>query len=122
MTEPVLIVVQARLGSTRLPGKILKDLGGKPVLIRMLERLQRVRMPCQVVVATTTAAQDDSIADLCHEAGVETFRGDPEDLLDRHYRAALAAGASAVAKVPSDCPLIDPAVVDRVLRRFAAGD
>ena len=118
----VLIVVQARLGSTRLPGKILKDLGGKPLLVRMLERLQRVGASVRVVVATTTERQDDPIVSLCEGLDVGIYRGHPLDLLDRHYRTALAAGARVVAKIPSDCPLIDPAVVDRVLERFALGD
>lgn len=122
MNGPVLIVVQARVGSTRLPGKILKDLGGKPVLVRMLERLAGVQSPSRVLVATTTEERDDPIVILCGRLGIDVFRGHPTDLLDRHYRAAVAAGASVVAKIPSDCPLIDPAVVDRVIRRFASAD
>lgn len=123
MTDhPALLVVQARTGSTRLPGKILKTACGKSLLELMLERLARVRAPHRVVVATTTEAADDAIVDLCRALGAEVFRGHPTDLLDRHYRAALEFGAEAVAKIPSDCPLIDPAVVDRVLARFAEGD
>ena len=122
MKDDVLIVVQARVGSTRLPGKVLMDLGGKPLLARILERLERVRTPSRVVVATTTDRQDDSIVALCRGLGIEAFRGHPSDLLDRHYQAAVAFGAHRVAKIPSDCPLIDPEVVDRVLARFARGD
>lgn len=122
MNLPVVIVVQARLGSTRLPAKVLKDLGGKPLLARMLERLQRVRTRSRVIVATTTDPADDPIVTLCDRLGVEVFRGHPTDLLDRHYRAAAAADAGIVAKIPSDCPLIDPEIVDRVFARFAAGD
>lgn len=121
MNGAVLIVVQARLGSTRLPGKVLKDLGGQPLLARMIERLKRVRTVSRVVVATTTERRDDPLVALCERMGVDFFRGHPTDLLDRHYRAALAADAHTVAKIPSDCPLIDPAVVDRVFARFAAG-
>jgi spore coat polysaccharide biosynthesis protein SpsF len=120
--EPVLIIVQARTGSSRLPGKILKDLGGQPVLLRMMERLRRVRTPARCVVATTTEPEDDLIAALCARHGIESYRGHPTDLLDRHYQAARAFGASAVAKIPSDCPLIDPAIVDQVFARFACGD
>lgn len=118
----ILIVVQARMASTRLPGKVLKDLAGKRLLIRMLERLARITVPARVVVATTIDADDDPIVALCERYGTPVFRGHPTDLLDRHYRAALAFGATAVAKIPSDCPLIDPAVVDRVLTRFLRGD
>jgi spore coat polysaccharide biosynthesis protein SpsF len=114
--------VQARFGSTRLPGKVLLDLCGKPLLARMLERLARVKTPARIVVATSIEAADDPVATLCRTLGVEVFRGHPTDLLDRHYQAARALGGEAVAKIPSDCPLIDPAIVDRVLARFAEGD
>ena len=122
MIEPALLIVQARLGSSRLPGKVLMGVCGKTLLELMLERLARVSMPAKVVVATTTDREDQAIADLCLSLGTEVFRGHPTDLLDRHYLAGLVHGAHVVAKIPSDCPLIDPAVVDRVLARFAAGD
>jgi spore coat polysaccharide biosynthesis protein SpsF len=114
--------VQARLGSSRLPGKVLLEACGKTLLELMLERLARVRGCSRVVVATTTDAEDRPIVDLCRGLGVEVFRGHPTDLLDRHYLAGLVFGAEAVAKIPSDCPLIDPAVVELVLKRYAAGD
>ncbi|MGZ8218480.1 cytidylyltransferase domain-containing protein [Methylomagnum sp.] len=117
-----ILVVQARTGSSRLPGKVLLDACGKPLLELMLERLGKVRAPVRIVVATTTAGTDQPVVDLCRRLGVEMFRGHPTDLLDRHYRAGKIFGADAVAKIPSDCPLIDPAVVDRVLARFALGD
>lgn len=118
MSQDVLIIVQARLGSTRLPRKVLLDLGGQPVLTRMIERLRRIQSPARLLVATTTDRQDDPVEALCRRLDVQVFRGHPTDLLDRHYRAAVAAGAEAVAKIPSDCPLIDPSVVDRVIGRF----
>lgn len=122
MSDRVLIVVQARLGSTRFPGKVLMELGGRPMLLRMLERLGGVRSPVRLVVATTTERRDDAIVRLCEAAGVAVFRGHPTDLLDRHYRAAAACGAGSVAKIPSDCPLIDPVAIHAVLGRFAEGD
>lgn len=122
MSDSILAVVQARMGSSRLPGKVLLPACGKPLLQLMLERLARVREPLSVVVATTTDDADRPIVDLCESLGVVVFRGHPTDLLDRHYRAGLAFGAAAVAKIPSDCPLIDPAVIDRVVRRFREGD
>jgi len=88
----------------------------------MLERLTRVRTPATLVVATTTDPADRAIDNLCRDLGVPVFRGHPSDLLDRHYLAGLVHGADAVAKIPSDCPLIDPTVVDRVLERYLAGD
>ncbi len=122
MSQDVLIIIQARLGSTRLPGKVLLDLGGQPVLARMIERLRLIKTPVRLLVATTTDRQDDPIVTLCRHLDVQVFRGHPTDLLDRHYRAAIAAGAEAVAKIPSDCPLIDPDVIDQVLDRFMQSD
>ena len=122
MSDTPLLIVQARAGSSRLPGKVLMDICGKPLLERMLERLARVKAAARIVVATTEDSADDGIAELCRSLGVNLFRGHPSDLLDRHYQAALACGANTVAKIPSDCPLIDPAVVDKVLARYAAGD
>jgi spore coat polysaccharide biosynthesis protein SpsF len=111
-----LLVVQARCGSTRLPGKVLLPLGGRTMLERMLERLTFAQAPGAIVVATTPSPDDDAIAEASAAAGVECFRGHPTDLLDRHHAAARRASADVVVKVPSDCPLIDPAVVDRVVR------
>ncbi|OOO02591.1 MAG: 3-deoxy-manno-octulosonate cytidylyltransferase [Chromatiales bacterium USCg_Taylor] len=116
------IVIQARMGSTRLPGKVMLDLCGAPLIVRMLERVQRIRTPARIVVAVTTEAADDCLFDVCRARGFEVFRGHPTDLLDRHYQGARAYGAEVVAKVPSDCPLIDPAIIDAVFERFAQGD
>ncbi|HVN32941.1 MAG TPA: glycosyltransferase family protein [Thermoanaerobaculaceae bacterium] len=111
-------IVQARMGSTRLPGKVLKPLAGSTVLARMLERVLSARLVGVVAVATTTETEDERIVAACEDLGVLCFRGHPTDLLDRHLRAAEAFGADAVVKIPSDCPLIDPAVIDAVLREF----
>ena len=111
----ILTVIQARRGSSRLPDKVSLPLAGAPLLVRMVERVQLAQLAGQVVVATTTDPADDALATLCEEHNIPVFRGHPTDLLDRHYQAALAFGADAVVKIPSDCPLIDPAVIDRVL-------
>jgi len=116
----IVVVVQARTGSTRLPGKVLLPLAGRPLLQRMLERVLAARTPSAVVVATTTDQADAPIVSIAETAGVECFRGHPTDLVDRHYRAGLAYGADVVAKIPSDCPLIDPAVIDRVIGHYIA--
>ena len=115
-----LVVVQARTGSTRLPNKIMMPLAGKPLLERMLERVRGARTPVDFVVATTTDRSDDQVRGLCRRIGVECYSGHPLDLLDRHFRAASAAGADDVVKIPSDCPLIDPRVIDRVLEFHGA--
>ena len=111
----ILTVVQARMGSSRLPGKVLLPLAGQPLLVRMVERVRRAQLAGTVVVATTPDAADDAIAALCAAHGLECFRGDALDLLDRHYQAARHYGADVVLKIPSDCPLIDPAVIDEVV-------
>ena len=121
MRQPLVLAVQARTGSSRLPGKILMEACGKSLLELMLERLGRVRAPHRLVVITTTDAGDEPVVELCERVGVEVFRGHPTDLLDRHYQGGLAFGAETIAKIPSDCPLIDPDIVDRVLERFSQG-
>ncbi len=115
-----LVVIQARTGSSRLPGKVLMPLAGAPLLERMVERVRTASTPSDLVVATTTESADDAIVDLCRRTGTPFFRGHPTDLLERHHGAASAAGADAVVKIPSDCPLIDPAVIDRVIGTFLA--
>jgi spore coat polysaccharide biosynthesis protein SpsF len=114
------VVVQARMGSTRLPGKVMMPLAGAPLLARMLERLQAASTPSELVVATTGDTADDVIVDLCRASGTRVFRGHPTDLLERHYEAAREAGADVVVKIPSDCPLVDPAIIDRVIGTFLA--
>ncbi|MBA2132303.1 cytidylyltransferase domain-containing protein [Capillibacterium thermochitinicola] len=112
------IIVQARMGSTRLPGKVLREVLGKPLLEYQLERLARVRSSDMVVVATTDKEQDKPIVDLCRRLGVLFFRGPEEDVLARYYLAAREFGAEIVARITADCPIIDPAVVDQVFRFY----
>lgn len=114
----IVTVVQARMGSTRLPFKVLMSLAGKPLLQRMVERVLAAELAGTVVVATTTDPSDDPIVEMCEKEGFNVFRGDPLNLLDRHYQAARAYNADAVIKIPSDCPLIDPQVIDRVIRYY----
>jgi spore coat polysaccharide biosynthesis protein SpsF len=114
----IVIVVQARTGSSRLPNKILMPLVGKPLLVRMMERVMASRLAAHVVVATTTDTKDDTVENICKQNGFDCFRGHPTDLLDRHYWAGIEAGADVVVKIPSDCPLIDPKVIDIVLQFY----
>jgi spore coat polysaccharide biosynthesis protein SpsF len=114
----VLVVVQARIGSSRLPGKVLLPLSGKTVVERVVERIRAARIAFEVCVATTAALEDEPIRSLARRLGVRVFAGHPTDLLDRHYRAGLSAGADVVVKIPSDCPLIDPAVIEQVLGAY----
>jgi spore coat polysaccharide biosynthesis protein SpsF len=108
------------MGSTRLPGKVLADIGGRTMLARVVARLARSRLVDAVMVATTTAPADDAVAQECARLEAGLFRGSEDDVLDRYERAATAAGARTVVRITADCPLIDPAVVDRVIRSLAA--
>jgi spore coat polysaccharide biosynthesis protein SpsF len=111
----MLVIIQARTGSNRLPDKIMMPLAGKPLLQRLLERVQAATTHFDLAVATTTDTKDDIVREMCRSLNVDCYSGHPTDLLDRHYRAAVERKAEAVVKIPSDCPLIDPAVIDRVL-------
>jgi spore coat polysaccharide biosynthesis protein SpsF (cytidylyltransferase family) len=116
-----LAIIQARMGSTRLPGKTMADLGGRPVLGRVVERVRAAASVGRLVVATTTAPGDDPIAVWCREEGVECFRGDEQDVLDRFRACADRYGADEIVRVTADCPLLDPAVVDFVVGAVRVG-
>jgi len=90
-------------------------LQGKPLFVRQAERVRAARHCGRVIIATTTDRGDDPIEDVCRQEGLDCFRGDAQDLLDRHYQAALRFPAGTVIKIPSDCPLIDPAIIDTVI-------
>lgn len=115
----VVAIVQAHIGSTRLPGKVLLDLAGEPMLVRDMNRLSRAQTLDKVVVATTIESADDTIANLCDKRNWLCFRGSEEDVLDRYYRAAKEYQADVVVRITSDCPLIDPEIVDRVVQEFS---
>jgi spore coat polysaccharide biosynthesis protein SpsF len=117
---PTVVVVQARLGSTRLPAKVLADLAGRPVLDRVLNRLARSDRIDEVVVATTWLPEDDALVDWCGRAGWTVDRGHPTDLLDRYLKSARAHHAAVVVRVTSDCPMIDPNLVDDVIAELQA--
>ncbi|MGD9788639.1 MAG: NTP transferase domain-containing protein [Sulfuricellaceae bacterium] len=116
----VVIIDQARMTSTRLPGKVLKPVLGKPLLEYQIERLRRVKRADDVVIATTTNASDDILVDFCRRHGVKVYRGSELDVLSRYYGAAVEAEADVVVRVTSDCPVIDPAVVDQVIGHYLA--
>jgi spore coat polysaccharide biosynthesis protein SpsF len=118
----IVTVIQARLGSSRLPGKVLLPLAGKELLVRMVERVNRAFLCGQVVVATTDKPADDAIEQICRREGFLYFRGHETDLLDRHFRAASQYYAEAVVKIPSDCPLIDPHIIDQVISFYLDSD
>jgi spore coat polysaccharide biosynthesis protein SpsF len=111
-------IVQARMGSTRLPGKVLMDLGGETVLARVVRRLRRARLIDEIVVATTNSAADQSIVRECQRLPARVFRGEENDVLDRYYQAAQRIGADGIVRITSDCPLIDPEITDNTIRAF----
>jgi glutamate-1-semialdehyde aminotransferase/spore coat polysaccharide biosynthesis protein SpsF (cytidylyltransferase family)/predicted dehydrogenase len=119
---PTVAIIQARMGSTRLPGKSLAEIEKRPMLWHVVERVKRARLVDRVVVATSTNAADDVIEQMCRESGVTCYRGSENDVLDRFYMAARAEKAAQVVRITADCPLIDPEVIDRVVARFQRGD
>ena len=116
----VVAIIQARLGSTRLPEKVLKDLEGETVLSRVIHRVRRAKLVDELLVATTDQPADDAIVDECRRCSVRTARGSEEDVLDRYFRAAQVSHADVIVRITSDCPLIDPEVTDKTIRAFLA--
>ena len=111
-------IVQARMSSTRLPGKVLKDIAGRAMLARVVMRARRARTVSQVVVATTTDPADDPVANYCRQQGFPVHRGALNDVLDRYYQTAREFGAEIVVRLTADCPVIDPGEIDHVVTAF----
>ena len=110
-----LIIVQARMGSSRLPGKVLEEVCGKTLLEHLIVRLRRVKQADKIVIATTIKEEDIPIVDMCKKLDVPFYRGSEEDVLSRYYEAALHYKGDLIVRVTSDCPLIDPSIVDKAL-------
>jgi spore coat polysaccharide biosynthesis protein SpsF len=107
------IIIQARISSSRLPGKVLKDLCGEPMLLRQIERVRACRMADQIVVATSDEASDDPVAEFCATSRIACFRGSLGNVLSRYHAAAVAFGPTEhVVRLTADCPLADPDVID----------
>ena len=118
----IVATIEARMTSSRLPGKVLMPAGGRPLLRILIERLQHVSAIDSIVVATTTNATDDPVAALCEAAGVAVFRGSEDDVLGRVRGALDYAKADIAVEITGDCPLIDPRVIDRVVRAKLDGE
>lgn len=113
-------ILQARMGSSRLTGKVLRDLCGEPMMARVVARARRATSVDEVVVATTTLPGDDPIQTLAEARAWPLYRGSPDDLTDRYYQAALRHRATTIVRITCDCPMIEPAVIDRTVAHFFA--
>ena len=122
MEPKVVAIVQARMASTRLPGKVLADIEGEPMLVREVERAMQAELVDELVVATTNESEDEPIAELCHERGYACYRGSSLDVLDRTYEAAKLHQAEIVVRLTGDCPLIDPRLIDQTIAAFRAAE
>ena len=114
----IVAIIQSRMGSSRLPGKVLLDIAGQPMLARVVERTRQARKVDEVVVATTTDPSDDAVVALCQRRGYPYYRGSLYDVLDRYYQTAKTFGAEVIVRITADCPLIDPGVIDRTVQEF----
>lgn len=116
--KKIYAIVQARIGSTRLPGKVLKPLCGKPMLWHLVNRLKHSKEINEIIIATTVLHEDDVIANFCLEHSINFSRGSSEDVLSRYYESAKKYNAEIIIRVTADCPVIDPAVVDRIIDAY----
>ncbi|ALC86345.1 acylneuraminate cytidylyltransferase [Bacillus sp. FJAT-22090] len=114
----ILAIIQARMGSTRLPGKILKEVNGKPLLAYQLERVRKSNFIDKIVIATTTNKNDDLIVKFCEQYNVDFYRGSEEDVLARYYEASEQFGGDIIVRLTSDCPIIDPSIIDETIKYY----
>lgn len=112
------VIIQARMGSTRLPGKVLMDINGKTMLNRIIERVRYSKLTDKIIIATSTNNDDDDIYNLAINANVSVYRGSPHDVLNRYFNAAKQFNVDTIVRITSDCPLIDPYVIDKVIQIF----
>lgn len=112
----IVAIIQARMASSRLPGKVLLDILGQPMLVRVVERVKRANTVDCVVIATTTDPADDPIEELCQISGYSCFRGSQFNVLDRYYEAASMYNAEIIVRITADCPIIDPVEIDHVVQ------
>lgn len=112
------VIIQARVGSTRLPGKVLKDLCGKPILWHVWNRLSHSKKVDEIIIATTTLPEDDLIKSFCEQYSIPFYRGSTNDVLSRYYEAAEKYNADTIIRVTADCPVIDPTIIDHVINSY----
>ena len=122
MKEKVVAIIQARMGSKRLPGKSMVDLAGKPLIWHVLTRVKRCKKIDEIVLATTTREEDDVLADIARECRVSIFRGSENDLVDRYYQAAKKFKADIVVRICADNPCLEPEEIDRIIEYHKKGE
>jgi len=118
MNKDIKVIIQARMGATRLPGKVLKEVAGRPLLDYMVERVNQSRLIDETIIATTTSSEDEKIRQWCRKNSLAFYPGDEEDVLSRYYEAAKEYRASIVVRLTADCPLIDFRVIDAVVQSY----
>ncbi len=116
--EKTCVIVQARVGSTRLPNKVLMDLCGRPVLWHVLNRLRKSQLISGIIIATTILPDDDAIQQFCEENDAAFYRGSSENVLSRYYEAAQKYDVKRIIRITSDCPVIDPVLIDEMIKEF----
>ena len=114
----IAVIIQARTGSTRLPKKVLADIGGKPMLWHIIERIKRAKNVNKIIVATTNKKNDKEIIEIAKKSGAKSFAGSEKDVLDRYYRTAKIYGADIIVRITGDCPFADPEIIDKTINFF----
>jgi spore coat polysaccharide biosynthesis protein SpsF len=121
MSQKIVAIIQARLGSTRLPGKVLKPILGKPMLWHMINRVNKSKLIDKIIVATTNNPKDKKIINFCRKNNINVFQGSEENVLERFYSAAQNEKADICIRATADCPLIDPKIIDETIKKFMDG-
>jgi spore coat polysaccharide biosynthesis protein SpsF len=118
MSKRVVLIIQARMGSTRLPGKSMMDLAGKPLVGRILERVSRCNLVDEIVLAIPNTAENKCLEELCENYCAKVFKGSEDNLLDRYYQAAMHFGAEVIGRLPADNPVPEPSEIDRAFQHY----
>ena len=114
----VVAIVQARMRSTRFPGKVMREIVGKPVLWHVINRLKKAKLIDKIIVATTDSESDRAVLKLAEDCGIDSYAGSQDDVLDRYYQVSKEYDAEIIVRVTADCPLIDPQIVDKVISHY----